>query len=50
MWSIGTIMAEMVNREPLWPGDSEIDELMKIFRTLGTPDETTWPGVSSLPD
>ena len=22
----------------------------QIFRTLGTPDETTWPGVASLPD
>lgn len=50
MWSIGTIFAEMVNRRPLWPGDSEIDELFRIFRTLGTPDETVWSGVSSLPD
>ena len=40
----------MVNRRPLWPGDSEIDELYKIFRTLGTPTETSWPGVSRLPD
>jgi serine/threonine protein kinase len=50
MWSIGVIFAEMVNRRPLWPGDSEIDELYKIFRTCGTPTEETWPGVSSLPD
>ena len=50
MWSIGAIFAEMVNRRPLWPGDSEIDELYKIFRTLGTPSEEVWPGVSSLPD
>ena len=28
----------------------EIDELFKIFRVLGTPDETTWPGVSRYPD
>ena len=40
----------MVNRRPLWPGDSEIDEIFRIFRTLGTPDETTWPGVNELPD
>ena len=32
MWSIGTIFVEMVNRRPLWPGDSEIDELFRIFR------------------
>ena len=40
----------MANRRPLWPGDSEIDELYKIFRTLGTPTESSWPGVSRLPD
>lgn len=31
-------------------GDSEIDEIFKIFRILGTPTEETWPGVSDLPD
>jgi len=39
-----------VNFSPLWPGDSEIDELFRIFRSLGTPDEKMWPGVSELPD
>ena len=32
MWSIGCIFAELVNRKPLWPGDSEIDEIFRIFR------------------
>jgi cyclin-dependent kinase 2 len=50
VWSIGCIFAEMVNGRPLFPGDSEIDELFKIFRLLGTPDEAAWPGVSGLPD
>ncbi|XP_047081712.1 cyclin-dependent kinase A-2-like [Lolium rigidum] len=40
----------MVNQKPLFPGDSEIDELFKIFRIMGTPNEETWPGVASLPD
>jgi hypothetical protein len=31
-------------------GDSEIDEIFRIFRILGTPNETHWPGVTSLPD
>jgi serine/threonine protein kinase len=50
MWSIGCIFAELVMKEPLFAGDSEIDELFKIFRILGTPSEATWPGVSELPD
>ena len=33
-WSIGCIFAEMVLKRPLYPGDSEIDELFKIFRCV----------------
>lgn len=50
MWSIGCIFAEMATRKPLFPGDSEIDEIFKIFRLLGTPTEDVWPGVTSLPN
>ncbi|KAI8674873.1 Cyclin-dependent kinase 1 [Fusarium keratoplasticum] len=50
MWSVGCIFAEMCTRKPLFPGDSEIDEIFKIFRTLGTPSEEVWPGVTSYPD
>lgn len=35
MWSIGAIFVEMVNRVALWPGDSEIDTIFKIFRWVG---------------
>lgn len=50
IWPIGCIFAEMVTSQPLFPGDSEIDELFKIFRVLGTPTEETWKGVTSLRD
>ncbi|KAJ7487273.1 kinase-like domain-containing protein [Mycena galericulata] len=51
MWSVGCIFAEMATQgTPLFPGDSEIDQIFKIFRILGTPDETRWPGVAALPD
>lgn len=39
-----------VTCKALFPGDSEIDQLFRIFRTLGTPCEATWPGVTQLPD
>lgn len=32
MWSVGCIFAEMCTRRPIFPGDSEIDEIFKIFR------------------
>ncbi len=120
MWSIGAMFVELLTKRALWRGDSEIDQLFKIFRcgpaahavmrraavwwldrvgarpcrcasrlciavrgaaltwdvyslafpshrnpshpvcplplplptrsTLGTPDESVWPGVSSLRD
>lgn len=50
VWSIGCIFAEMLTKRPLFPGDSEIDQLFRVFRTLGTPDEETWPGCSKLND
>lgn len=50
MWSIGCIFAEMITRKALFPGDSEIDEIFKIFQVLGTPTEEIWPGVTALPN
>ncbi|CAL1398440.1 unnamed protein product [Linum trigynum] len=50
MWSVGCIFAEMVRRQALFPGDSEFQQLLHIFRLLGTPTEKDWPGVTSLRD
>ncbi|KAJ3277051.1 Cyclin-dependent kinase 2 [Terramyces sp. JEL0728] len=50
VWSVGCIFAEMVMKAPLFPGDSEIDQLFRIFRILGTPSEEVWPGSTQLPD
>lgn len=50
IWSLGCILAEMPTREALFPGDSEIDTLFRIFRTLGTPGDDEWPGVTTLRD
>lgn len=50
VWSMGCIFAELVNLRPLFQGDSEIDQIYKVFEIMGTPNNSTWEGVESLPD
>ncbi|XP_018573634.1 cyclin-dependent kinase 2-like [Anoplophora glabripennis] len=50
IWSLGCIMVEMLIKRAIFPGDSEIDQLYKIFKIFGTPTEETWEGVSQFPD
>lgn len=49
VWGAGCIIAEMISGNPLFPGDSEIDQLFKIFKVLGTPTDESWPGFTKLP-
>jgi serine/threonine protein kinase len=46
IWSAGCIMAEMYTGRPLFPGTTNEDQLVRIFRIMGTPSERTWPGIS----
>lgn len=48
IWSAGVIVAEMVNGYPILTGDSEIDQLFKTFRLLGTPNDSSWKGISEF--
>lgn len=50
IWSVGCIFAELSRRQPLFPGDSELQQLLHIFKLLGTPNEDVWPGVNKLRD
>ncbi|XP_043963727.1 cyclin-dependent kinase 7 isoform X2 [Gambusia affinis] len=50
MWAVGCILAELLLRIPFLAGDSDLDQLTKIFEALGTPTEETWPGMTNLPD
>lgn len=36
-------------KKPLFQGDSDIDQLFKIFQIMGTPDKDVWPEIVSLP-
>jgi len=39
MWSIGCILAELFNRDPLFQGTNYVDQLAEIFHVIGTPKE-----------
>jgi len=42
IWAVGGIMAELYLLRPLFPGNSETDELYKICSVLGTPTQSQW--------
>ncbi|KAG6067936.1 negative regulator of the PHO system [Claviceps aff. humidiphila group G2b] len=50
IWSAGCIMAEMFTGRPLFPGTTNEDQIVRIFRIMGTPTERTWPGISQFPE
>eukprot|EP00347_Sterkiella_histriomuscorum_P014622 403360177 len=50
MWSVGCIFYEMAHKRPLFYGDSEIGQIFKIFKIMGTPTDETWQGIGELPE
>eukprot|EP00069_Balaena_mysticetus_P011377 bmy_21143T0 len=49
MWSVGCTFTEMFRRKPLFCGNSEADQLGKIFDLTELPPEDDWPRDVSLP-
>eukprot|EP00063_Salmo_salar_P068406 XP_014043241.1 PREDICTED: serine/threonine-protein kinase MAK-like isoform X7 [Salmo salar] len=43
IWAVGCIMAELYTLRPLFPGNSEVDEIFKICQVLGTMKKMDWP-------
>ena len=37
IWSVGCIFAELLGRQPLFPGDHYLDQIQKIIAVTGTP-------------
>eukprot|EP00013_Stygamoeba_regulata_P006596 CAMPEP_0177641270 /NCGR_PEP_ID=MMETSP0447-20121125/6976_1 /TAXON_ID=0 /ORGANISM="Stygamoeba regulata, Strain BSH-02190019" /LENGTH=306 /DNA_ID=CAMNT_0019143375 /DNA_START=97 /DNA_END=1017 /DNA_ORIENTATION=+ len=50
IWSAGCIFSEMVTGRPLFPGSSVSDQLLRIFKLMGTPKEEDWKEIVQLPD
>lgn len=48
MWSVGCVIGEMVLKRAILAGDSEVDQLFKIFKMFGTPRNDIWEGVENL--
>lgn len=49
IWAVGCILGELLLRCPLFPGESDLDQLSKITHVCGVPDNNSWPGVTDLP-
>ncbi|CRG93209.1 cdc2-related protein kinase 1, putative [Plasmodium gallinaceum] len=43
IWSVGCIFAEMILKKPLFIGDNEYEQIMKILSLLGLPDKESYP-------
>ena len=43
IWAVGVIMAELYLLKPLFPGNSETDQIFKICNILGSPNLQNWP-------
>lgn len=56
IWAIGCIFAELLHCKPLFPGEERThkvfqdDQVLKIFKLLGTPTPEIWPDLLKLPE
>ncbi|KAH9597534.1 Protein kinase domain [Trypanosoma melophagium] len=50
IWSVGCIFAEMAIGTPLFAGKNDADQLLRIFRFLGTPNNQVWPSMNLYPN
>ncbi|XP_019155533.1 PREDICTED: probable serine/threonine-protein kinase At1g09600 [Ipomoea nil] len=48
MWSVGCIIAELFAGKPIMPGTTEVEQMHKIFKLCGSPEEEYWQN-SRLP-
>ncbi|TGZ85297.1 Pkinase-domain-containing protein [Ascodesmis nigricans] len=49
LWGVGCVFAEMYKRKPILQGNSDMDQMMKIFHLCGPPTVKSMPCAASLP-
>lgn len=49
IWSCGCIFTEMATGRPLFPGSGDQDQLVRIFKIMGTPTPAIWPSIVETP-
>ena len=49
IWAVGTIMAEVINLRPMFPGSSEVTQVISICEVLGTPSDDWGTESTGLP-
>ncbi|SCV70139.1 BQ2448_1533 [Microbotryum intermedium] len=49
MWGVGCVMAEMFHKRPIFPGDSDTNQIALIAKWCGAPSEQSMPGFKELP-
>lgn len=48
VWSCAVIIVELINLLPLFPGNNDIDQMYKVFQTMGSPTVDVWPVCGSV--
>lgn len=43
------VLGEMFMRRPILPGNSDLEQLEKIWSICGSPNQQNWPGYDNLP-
>ena len=49
MWALGCVSMEVLVGKIAFPGTSEFDMLLRIFRVFGSPSKARWPSLNRLP-
>ena len=50
VWSVGCILGELITKDAIMQGQGELDQIDKIFKLVGAPNENNWPDFEKLPN